>query len=514
MSRFTRREIAHEAAAGGQVRMTSRALLLGLLTVVLLGCPSGSGPQGPQGEQGPAGMMGPQGPAGAPGMNGAPGTPGATGPAGAQGAMGAQGLQGPAGMVLVLDGGVVTGPAGSSVVVTSIAAGGATCPTGGVRVTQLSDGGITNLCNGVDGPMGQQGPAGVVGPQGGSVTATTLSVLSAQCATGGVLVHLPDAGTIPVCNGATGAQGAMGAQGPVGLTGATGAVGPTGSLGPVGAQGPIGATGATGQTGPQGPSGPPGTVLFLDGGVVVAPGDTLEFAGFTTALYAGNLGGYPGANTKCSAEFPGSFLCTRPDYDQANTAVGPGSTGAWIDYPRSSDGTRGANSCYLGGAGVWTYSGVAVGSSGQSGSTMLPTGDYTSAICNLQKPLACCRAASRVVFRGFTVSTFSGNLGGYPGANAKCSAEYAGSFLCTRSDYDQANTAVGPPASGSWIDYPRSSDGTRAANSCYLGGAGVWTYSGPAVGSSGQSGSMMLPTGDYTSAICNLVKPLACCSKR
>ena len=103
MSRFTRRGIAHEAAAGGQVRMTSRALLLGLLTVVLLGCPSGSGPQGPQGEQGPAGMMGPQGPAGAPGMNGAPGTPGATGPAGAQGAMGAQGLQGPAGMVLVLE---------------------------------------------------------------------------------------------------------------------------------------------------------------------------------------------------------------------------------------------------------------------------------------------------------------------------------------------------------------------------------------------------------------------------
>ena len=503
--------------------MMLRALLPALLTWALFGCPSTSGTPGPQGGQGPGGMTGatgPQGPvgaSGAPGAPGAPGEPGPAGPAGTPGATGPQGLQGPAGLVLVVDGGVVTGPPGSSVVLTPIAAGGATCPAGGVRVTQLSDGGTTNLCNAADGSIGPLGPSGPVGPSGSSVTATALAVLSAQCATGGVLVHLPDAGTLPLCNGATGATGATGSQGPPGSQGSIGPTGSTGSVGPPGLQGAAGMqgpTGATGQTGPQGPSGPPGTVLFLDGGVVVAPGDTLEFAGFTTALYTGNLGGYPGANTKCSAEFPGSFLCTRPDYDQANTAVGPGSTGAWLDYPRSSDGTRAANSCYLGGAGVWTYSGPAVGSSGQSGSMMLPTGDYTSAICNLQKPLACCRAASRVVFRGFTVSTFSGNLGGYPGANTKCSAEYAGSFLCTRSDYDQANTAVGPSASGSWIDYPRSGDGTRAANSCYLGGAGVWTYSGPAVGSSGQSGSMMLPTGDYTSAICNLVKPLACCSKR
>ena len=62
----------------------------------------------------------------------------------------------------------------------------------------------------------------------------------------------------------------------IAVVGATGAVGPTGSLGPVGAQGPIGATGATGQTGPQGPSGPPGTVLFLDGGVVVLQGNVFD----------------------------------------------------------------------------------------------------------------------------------------------------------------------------------------------------------------------------------------------
>jgi hypothetical protein len=254
-------------------------------------------------------------------------------------------------------------------------------------------------------------------------------------------------------------------------------------------------------------------VLFLDGGAVLAPGDTLEFAGFTTTLYTGNLGGYPGANAKCSAQYASSFLCTGTDYDLANTSVGPPASGAWIDYARNTDGTRSGNSCYLG-AGVWTYSGPAVGSGGQDGETLLATGDYTSAICNQSKPLACCRMASRVVFRGFTTTKYTGNLGGYPGANGKCAAQYPGSFLCTSSDYDLSNTPVAAPASGAWIDYSRTTGGLRSGNSCYLGGGGVWTYSGPAVGSGGQDGATLLATGDYTSTICNVVKPLACCARR
>lgn len=54
-------------------------------------------------------------------------------------------------MVLVLDGGVVTGPAGAPVVLTQLSPGSA-CATGGVRVTQLIDGGVVDVCNGAAGP--------------------------------------------------------------------------------------------------------------------------------------------------------------------------------------------------------------------------------------------------------------------------------------------------------------------------------------------------------------------------
>jgi hypothetical protein len=516
---------------------------------------------------------------------------GATGP---QGPQGEQGLQGPAGMVIVVDGGVVTGPPGSSVLVTPVSVGGAPCPTGGVRVTQLSDGGITHVCN---------GPRGPDGAAGASVSLTTLAVMSAQCATGGVLINAADGGTAVVCNGAAGAQGAgvrvtnlaamsaqcatggvlitshdggtsavcNGAQGAAGPTGATGSQGPAGPqgvsvtatslavmsaqcpaggllinlpdggtvplcngqagvagpagpqgnvgpTGPAGMTGSTGATGAAGPTGPQGPMGPPGapgSVLYLDGGAVVLPSDTVEFLGFTVATYTGNLGGYPGANAKCDAEYAGSYLCTRADYDLSNTLVAPGSAGSWIDYSRNDDGTRNDSACTVGGAGPWTYGGGATGSTGQSGWVVTSTGDHTSALCNSVKPLACCRGGTWAVrFRGFTAATYTGNLGGYPGANAKCAAEFSNSFLCTRADYDQANGVVAAASSGAWIDYPRNPDGTRNDSACTVGGAGPWTYGGGATGSTGQSGWMVTSTGDHTSALCNNLKPLACCSKR
>ena len=121
-----------------------RSFLTVLSAVALLGCPAAEGPQGPVGPQGAAGPAGPQGAAGPTGPQGSPGAMGAPGSIGPEGP---QGIQGPAGMVLVLDGGVVTGPPGSSVVVTAIAPG-ATCAQGGIRVTQVSDGGVSSVCNG------------------------------------------------------------------------------------------------------------------------------------------------------------------------------------------------------------------------------------------------------------------------------------------------------------------------------------------------------------------------------
>src|SRR4051812_26880665 len=134
--------------------MTLRSCCSILFVVSLAACPSPSnvvGPAGPTGETGPGGPAGPKGDVGPQGFPGMPGEPGA------QGAQGPQGLQGPQGAVLVVDGGVVTGPAGGSVIVTAVTPGGMPCPTGGVRITQLSDGGITHLCNGAVGPQGVPG---------------------------------------------------------------------------------------------------------------------------------------------------------------------------------------------------------------------------------------------------------------------------------------------------------------------------------------------------------------------
>jgi hypothetical protein len=139
--------------------------------------------------------------------------------------------------VLVLDGGVVTGPPGSAVLVSPIAVGGVDCPTGGIRVTQLSDGGISTVCNGAAGAPGAQGPAGAVGPAGStgaqglagtSTVGQSLPVGNANCPNGGSQFTTGAAVTY-ACNGAAGATGAAGAAGSMGAAGAAGAAGTNGS---------------------------------------------------------------------------------------------------------------------------------------------------------------------------------------------------------------------------------------------------------------------------------------------
>jgi hypothetical protein len=241
-------------------------------------------------------------------------------------------------------------------------------------------------------------------------------------------------------------------------------------------------------------------VLFLDGGVVLSPGGGPEFAGFTSTTYTGSLGGYPGAHAKCSAEFPGSFLCTNADYDQANGVVAPGALGAWVDYNRSTSGQRDHSSCNNG--AVWTWA-----ITGTTGHSLNPVGYPTNSNCSDLKPLACCRQVSRIVFRGFTAATYTGVLGGYPGANAKCSAEFPGSFLCTTADYDLTNSPVAPGAAGAWVDYNRSTSGQRDHSSC--NNAGAWTW-----GITGTTGHSMNALGYPTNSNCSDLKQLACCSNR
>jgi len=358
-----------------------RSALVTAFILFLSACPGTEGQKGENGAQGPAGPQGPIGPKGDPGATGPAGPQGVPGPQGPVGADGPQGIQGPAGSVLVVDGGVVVGPPGSSVVVTPITSGGVTCPAGGVRITQLSDGGITNVCNGAAGAQGVAGPSGAQGPAGASVTTSTLPNLSPQCATGGLLITFPDAGTAAICNGAQGAAGATGPIGPIGPAGPAGAIGPTG---PAGSIGPAGPAGGAGPAGPMGPSGPPGAVLYVDGGVLLANGGSTpgrhQFVGFTSFTTNGVIGGRTQVNARCTAEFPGSHLCNDFEYREARSSVTLPAAGAWLEY----GGTAGEayNDSYC---SKWTSANAA-----SNGSVVLPTGYTSSLNCSSVLPLACC----------------------------------------------------------------------------------------------------------------------------
>jgi hypothetical protein len=489
-----------------------RSLLAAALVIASLsGCPSAEGPQGPQGPQGPAG---PKGDPGATGMTGEQGPQGPAGMTGSQGPTGPQGVQGPAGMVLVIDGGVVTGPPGSSVLVSPIAVGVAPCLTGGVRITQLSDGGVTNVCNGDRGPQGMagpQGPQGMTGPQGpqgmtGSIgpqgpagvagpalSATSLPSMSPQCATGGVLVGLADGGSLALCNGAPGTQGIQGIQGVAGPQGPAGDAGVQGPAGPAGPTGGTGPAGPIGPTGPSGPMGPPGSVLYLDGGVVVSDERWVRFVGYTTATFNGNLGGIPGANAKCRAEYPGSTFCTTTDFaaTEPDQSMTPGAPFPWIDGARDSQYRRQGTSC-----GTWTSA-----SGSTVGGTLNASGQITGEYCNVVRRLACCAVPIKRTIRGVTVATFNGNLGGIPGANSKCRAEFPGSFFCTTSDFNVAETSTFLVTPYPWIDGARDDDGRRSGTSC-----GTWSSA-----SGSTVGGTMGVTGTITGEYCNVIRPLICC---
>ncbi|MFZ5442324.1 MAG: hypothetical protein ACOZQL_20110 [Myxococcota bacterium] len=506
--------------------MARLSSVLALSALALLGCPSSTpGPQGPEGAQGPRGPAGPQGP---------------------------QGERGPPGEVLVVDGGVVTGPAGprgASVVMTVVAPGGA-CATGGVQLT-LEDGGAPQvICNGATGPAGPQGATGAAG-----ASAQVTAIDGGACPTGGVRVEVPGGAPVFVCNGQAGAAGPQGAagptgpQGPMGAQGVQGATGATGPAGPQGPQGPAGTSVAltalsTGDTncpyggtrltagttiafacnGAPGPQGPPGQAVLVDGGALSSyVGDRVEgftFAGYTAVAYTGALGGTAGANQKCHAEFAGSHLCNDHEYQLIGTASPIPAAGAWVDYgqwPSSSSPSPHLRDRYYGSGSdcaFWTSS-----ASTDQGFALDVTGRYnqtaTQRQCNLQRPLACCRGPVNW-FRGYTATAWNGALGGLAGANQKCHAEFAGSHFCNDREFAVAGTGVPIPVAGAWVDYaqwPSSSAPTPSLRDRYFGSGSdcsFWTS-----GASTDQGFALDVTGRYnqtaTQRQCSVQRPLACC---
>ena len=251
--------------------------------------------------------------------------------------------------------------------------------------------------------------------------------------------------------------------------------------------------------------GPAGSVLYLDGGVVVVSSANIELVGFTTATYTGDLGGLPGAAAKCRVDFPGSFLCSVADYDRANTtAAPPTAAGAWLDYNRTANGTRSINAC-ANGSTPWNY---AANPYSAYGPYVTGVGYAGTTLCSQSKHLTCCRTAAANTFRGFTTAVFNGDLGGLPGATAKCRAEFPGSTLCTIAEYDRANvTAVPPDNAGAWIDYNRADDGTRSINAC-ANGSTPWNY---AANPYSAYGAFVTAVGYAGTVLCSQSKHLACC---
>lgn len=439
-------------------------LLLALLAVTLSACPTTegpAGPQGPKGDPGPAGAPGPAGP------------------------------QGPPGMVLVVDGGVVTGPmgpAGASVRVSAVAPG-PECAAGGVRVA-LEDGGAAQVvCHGAPGVAGPAGSAGA--------SVQLQAVDGGPCASGGVLLSVDGGASVFLCHGAPGPAGAQGLQGPVG------------------------AAGPQGPAGPAGPPGPPGVSLLPDGGFASTgypgdPSDGVTFAGYTTATYTGNLGGPAGANQKCHAEFPGAHLCTDREFLAVGVSVPVPAGGVWVEpgrwpsstYPGATLRDRAYNSSDCSG---WDYAqadadGLALDVTGLAA-------PITSRACNVPHALACCRSPT-AWFRGFTAQSYSGNLGGPAGAHQKCAAEFPRSHLCTDREYLHAGSAVPIPAGGVWVEparYPSSTSPSpsvrdRAFNSSDCSG---WDYA------LGDADGLVLDVTGLAAPIvtrgCNTFHRLACC---
>jgi len=111
------------------------------------------------------------------------------------------------------------------------------------------------LTSAIAGTQGATGPAGI-------------AVVSANIASGNLIITLSDANVINAgsitagVQGATGATGLTGNVGATGLTGNVGATGATGLTGNVGATGPIGLTGNVGATGLTGSSATANVFVF------------------------------------------------------------------------------------------------------------------------------------------------------------------------------------------------------------------------------------------------------------
>ena len=305
--------------------------------------------------------------------------------------------------------------------------------------------------------------------------------------------------------GPAGPQGPQGMQGPMGMNGPKGDTGDQGPAGPQGDAGPEGMQGPQGDAGPQGPAGPAGSGSLHE--------DEWGFAGFTSTVYDGDIGGRPAAHAACAAEFTDGHLCHAAEYMGTHSAVLIPASGAWIDGSEGIDGS----STYSGSpsAGRRTNSvcnSWTTDNGGTHGIALTTAGAFDSFTdCDEQLPLACCNGAPKTAFAGFT--SFNASMLGRPSMHQQCASDYAGSHMCHVAEYLRSYSAATIPVGGAWID--GSAD--EVGDSVYAGlpSAGrrtnsvcnSWTTT-----NGGTHGISLTEAGAFDSFTdCDETLPIACC---
>ena len=116
-----------------------------------------------------------------------------------------------------------------------------------------------------------------------------------------------------------------------------------------------------------------------------------QFAGFTSNIYSGDMGGRLAVHEYCNNEFPGAHLCFAAEYLRSYSTVPIPFSGAWMDYNvgESSNGT-GEGSGSFGRATGWSCSSYTTTSG--VGSYLQWNGEVTgdSSACSNARPIACC----------------------------------------------------------------------------------------------------------------------------
>lgn len=249
-----------------------------------------------------------------------------------------------------------------------------------------------------------------------------------------------------------------------------------------------------------------------------------QFAGFTTATFAGNGTGREAMHARCAAAFTGSHLCHVSEYYLSNSATVVPAAGAWIDSSGFTveSGSDGEVSNSVGDVRMGRYLGAntlnctAWTSGGTIGYALGLTG-VTQTQCTTPKALACCSTPFAETFRGFTSAVVGGRTGGRPEMHQLCGAEFPGSHMCHYVEYARAHSTTTPPASGAWID---SSSHLRTQGDTFPINTVAPSTMGRYIGANTLNCTGWTPSGTVGYAIttlgmsqqtCSVARPVACC---